>query len=245
MSLLAWSAPASAQAGLRVRVGLVIVGAESLAPAVASRTEADLVEVLERSGRYEVAAAPAGEGADALVRRCAEDDACWRQELASRGLDLLVVAQIAPEGQRLTGIFQLVPAEGPPVRVSAELPRGGGAPLELVDRSLLGPATLRVYDPEFGLTVNGVAVNVGDPNLSFPAGKQLIRLEAPGFEPRSQTVLLLPGPPQVLSGQLEPLPVEAPSRLRWSYVAAAGVLAGGTTLAIVGAAQPGLAVEAR
>lgn len=245
LTLLVFGGSALAQSTLQVRVGLVVTGAESLPPAVSSRTRQDLIEVMERSGRFDVSAAAAGESDLALVGRCQEDDDCWAQEARSRGLDLLIVAQLAPEGQRLTGIFQLVPAEGAPIRLSAELPRGGGAPLDLVDRSLLGPSQLRVYDPEFGLTVNGVPVNVGDPNLNFSAGKQLITLEAPGFEPRTLTVLLLPGPAQVVSGQLNPLPAEAPSRLRWSYVAAAGVLAGGTALAVVSATQPGWAVGVR
>lgn len=241
----ALSGTALAQGALRVRAALVVVGTDALQPAVMERTEQDLVEVLERSGRYEVAEAAAGESAEALVARCAEDDACWQRAALERGLDLLVVAQLAPEGQRLGALFRLVPAEGPPVRLSAELPRGGGAPLELVDRSLLGPATLRVYDPEIGLTVDGRSVEPSTAELTLPAGKHLLTLEAPGFESRSLTVVLLPGPAHVVSGQLTPLAVEEPSRLRWSYAVAAGVLAGGTALAVVSATQPGFAVPVR
>lgn len=243
--MLLTASPALADDALRVRAALVVVGTDAMQPAVLERTEQDLVEVLERSGRYEVADGSAGESAEALVARCAEDDACWQRAALDRGLDLLVVAQLAPEGQRLGALFRLVPAEGPPVRLSAELPRGGGAPLELVDRSLLGPATLRVYDPEMGLTVDGRPVEPSDATITLPAGKHLLTLEAPGFESHALTVVLLPGPARVVSGQLTPLAVEEPPRLRWSYAVAAGVLAGGTALAVVSATQPGFAVPVR
>ena len=69
---------------VRVRAALLVQAQDELPLAVVARTERDLRELLEGSGRYlfvdEIALqARTGEEGPALLARCGEDEVCWAQ----------------------------------------------------------------------------------------------------------------------------------------------------------------------
>lgn len=197
--LLCCAARAEAEPPLKVRVAALVL-AEGEVPATAlARTREDVRGVLEASESFVLLEPPPQ--AEALAARCDEDVACWRGATRAAGLEQLLVLRVHPEGEQLIAEGAVYSHADTAPRGAEPLPRGGGAPLPLLQSLLLDPGTLRIraQTPGAQLWVDGelrrIPATALSAELPLPAGKHHLRVEAPGHHPAGLTFTVLAGQP--------------------------------------------------
>ncbi|MCB9762694.1 MAG: PEGA domain-containing protein [Alphaproteobacteria bacterium] len=241
LPLLAALAPLDALGAQPVARVALVVDAEPAVPAgVVSRCEGDLIEILEGSGRYRFLAPSLVDerlrGEDPR-RACGDDVACWQDHARRSGADVLVSMHLTAAGEDVRAHLRLATADIDPLRFAGLVPRGGGAPLTIVEHMFLDPGTLTVEGPPEAaeLELDGEAVVALEP---LPAGKHQLRITAPGHLPAVTTALVFPDRDTALQVTLTPVPVEAATARRWTRVAAVAMLAGGVGVALAVGVAP-------
>ncbi|MCB9746653.1 MAG: hypothetical protein H6741_22655 [Alphaproteobacteria bacterium] len=231
--LLLLGGPLSA-AELKVRAGVVVLSEGPVDATALARTREDTLGVLAASGRY--ATTGLGAAGPDLAARCQESAPCWLSAARAAGLEQLVVLRVSADGEALVARCAVHGLGEGPREASGPLPRGGGAPLELLQVLLLDPGALALSSSTPGLraTLDGQPL---DPDAALSPGKHHLRLEAEGHHSASLTFTALPNTTTRLEVEL----VEVIAPHPWRRVAVtAGLAAGGAGLvgALLAAPDP-------
>lgn len=250
--MLALFLSAAQAAPLLVRAAVLIEADPEVAASSVARTDADLRELLQNSGRYQVLSPELTEGRlghapGDLIERCEERTACWVEAGRSLGVDQIVVARLEPDwiGPRVH--ILIVDVGAPALRgVTTHLPRTGGAPLDLADDLFFGQGSLalEVHPDPYVLELDGhVYGTVSGPWIaaSVGAGKHVLRIEREGSLPFFQAVMVYPGSETVVVVELAEPPPPPHERIRWGPYAASALLVGGAAALWVARDAPGSA----
>jgi hypothetical protein len=220
---------------------VVLVEDDATLPAsVAEKTLAGVEDFLQKSPSYSLlksgqAAERLGHSTGALQAQCDRDRRCWTTAVDRLGVDLLIHLAIGFSGSREQVWIRIFSASGPLHNQAAEslLPRGGGAPLSLLEQLLHQSANLRIA-LESGTT--HLQVN-GAPRLLRPAkhirlgkmppGKHEIVLEGLGLPARIEVIAILPGKNVEMPLQHANIASAQVAQQWWGAWAGGGLFAGG------------------
>lgn len=223
-----------------LRAVVLIEDDATLPPSVAKKTLAGVEEFLRKSPSYsllesEELAERLGHPANVLVTQCEQDRRCWTTAVNRLGVDVLVHLAIGFSGSREQVWIRIFSATGPLQNEATEslLPRGGGAPLDALNKLLHQSASLRIA-LKSGTT--HLQVN-GSPRLLRPAkhirlskmppGKHEIVLEGLGLPPRIEVVSILPGKNVEMPLRIATTAGTQPVQKWWGAWAGGGLFAGG------------------
>jgi hypothetical protein len=185
-----------------------------------------------------------------LGERCGERGVCWRDAVASLGLDLLIRVELGFSGAREIGYTQMFGANGAllvePLQMN--LPRGGGVDLATASTLFNTTADLIVeLEPAAArLIVDGVTRNISNQAVveisELAPGRHLVQVEGPRMDHRVEVVTLLP------SGRGRSAPVNEPaivgaSRSQWGTVALPIILSIGVGSVYWATSHNGIAIR--
>jgi len=233
-------------------VGIVTASEGQVPAALPAKTANELAALLVSTGTWrvrgpaEVAERVGGSGTD-LVERCAFDGGCWNTVGWRLGVDVIVVMELAAPGDGSMPVARASAwgggqALGEPVVLL--LPRGGGAPLEWLERTLLASGSLEVrVAPEALLELDGRPWQPQSERTPLSPGRHEVRVSY-GEEIQVQVVPIFPGQGS-LAEMLPPPEVEGGGGVhrRWGLVAAPALAAGGLVALAVQRDRPGDAVR--
>lgn len=236
---------------VRVRAALLVQAQDELPLAVVARTERDLRELLEGSGRYlfvdEIALqARTGEEGPALLARCGEDEVCWAQLTHELAVDQLLVLELSGDSAAPRAELSVRDAAWPgePRRYLSALPRGGGAPLEILEDAFFADGSLRVQAPVgVRMSLDGESLGEVGGLLELPiveGGKHTLGMEDQTGRSHLLVVQVVPGRETVVDFVPPPPPMV---RRRWGRWASGGLVLASVTVFVVGQQAPGRAVE--
>lgn len=236
---------------VKVRAALLIQAGPELPAAVAARTEGDLRELLERSGRYlmvdEVAlVARTGLEPEGMLTMCGTQQACWAGLTGDLAVDQLLVLRLSGDALSPQGDLTVFDAAWPeqPRRYLGALPRGGGAPVELLEDAFFADGALRVQAPiGVRMSLDGESLGEVGGLLELPiveGGKHTLGMEDAEGRSHLLVVQVVPGRETAVDFVPPPPPVV---RRRWGPWASAGLVAASVAVFVVGAQAPGRAVQ--
>ena len=234
-------------------VGIVTASEGEVPPALPAKTANELAALLVSTGTWrvrgpeEVAERIGGDGGE-LVERCGFDGSCWNTVGWRLGVDVIVVMELAAPGDGSMPVARATAwGGGQPLGeepVVLQLPRGGGAPLEWLERTLLASGSLEVrVGPEGQLTLDGKPWRPQTERTPLRPGRHEVRVSY-GEEVQVQVVPIFPGQDSLVE-MLPPPEVEGRSggHRRWGLVAAPALAAGGVVALAVQRDRPGDAVR--
>jgi hypothetical protein len=234
-----------------VRAALLVHAQDGLSSAVVARTEGDLRELLEGSGRYlfvdEIALqARTGSESAELLTRCGEDEVCWAQVTQDLAVDQLLVLELSGDPMEPRAELSVRDAAWPdaPRRYLCALPRGGGAPLEILEDAFFADGALRVQAPVgVRMSLDGESLGEVGGLLELPVvegGKHTLGMEDQTGRSHLLVVQVVPGRETVVN--FVPPPPQVVRR-RWGRWATTGLVAASVAVFIVGQQVPGRAVR--
>ena len=238
---------------LLVRAAVVFDAYDQMQPATVSRSQTDLVALLEGSGRYQVLSPELAEGRlghapGQLQALCGEDASCWVQAGRTLGVDQVVVVSLFPDwvGPRATLLVVDVNAEEPLRTMETHLPRNGGAPVDHAQDLFFGPGrlVLSVAPEPYRLELDGHSYglvsgqHVVDP---LAAGKHVVRVGADGHNEQFAAVMVYPDGETRVDIALNRPPPPPHERIRWGPWAAPSLVAGAAVALLVTRGTPGTA----
>lgn len=249
--LILLSALSVAAPQVRVRAALLVQADPGLPSAVVARSEGDLRELMERSGRYllvdEVAlAARSGLTPAEMLSLCGEQEACWVGLTQDLAVDQLLVLQLSGDAEQPQAELTVRDAAWPdqPRRYLSALPRGGGAPVELLEDAFFADGALRVQAPVgVRMSLDGESLGEVGGLLELPiveGGKHTLGLEDAQGRSHLLVVQVVPGRETAVDFVPPPPPL---LRRRWGRWASAGLVAASVAVFVVGTQAPGRAVE--
>jgi hypothetical protein len=236
---------------VKVRAALLVRAKDGLPGAVVARTEGDLRELLEGSGRYlfvdEIALqARTGSESAELLTRCGQDEACWAQLTQELAVDQLLVLELSGDAMAPRAELSVRDAAWPeaPRRYLSTLPRGGGAPLEILDDAFFADGALRVQAPVgVRMSLDGESLGEVGGLLELPlveGGKHTLGMEDQTGRSHLLVVQVVPGRETVVDC-VPPPPLLV--RKRWGPWASTGLVVASLAVILVGQQGPGRAVE--
>ena len=245
MASLSFAAPQ-----VRVRAALLVQAQDELPVAVVARTERDLRELLEGSGRYlfvdEIALqARSGLDGSGLLARCGEDEVCWAQLTQELAVDQLLVLKLSGDVTDPRAELSVRDAAWPeaPRRYLCALPRGGGAPLEILDDAFFAAGALRVQAPlGVRMSLDGESLGEVGGLLELPiveGGKHTLGMEDAAGRSHLLVVQVVPGRETVVDFVPPPPPIV---RRRWGRWATTGLVVASVAIFVAGQQAPGRAV---
>ncbi len=233
-------------------VGILVNSGSDVPAAIPAKTANELAALLVSTGTWrvrgpeEVAERLGAEGSE-LVNRCGSDSSCWNTLGWRLGVDVVVVLELAAPGDGSIPVARVsAHGGGQTLGTTAvlELPRGGGAPLEWVERTLLvhGSLEVRVL-PEAQLSLDQRPWQPKDDPTPLPPGRHEVRVTY-GEEVQVQVVPVFPGQ-ESLAEMLPPPVVEGATgaHRRWGLVAAPALAAGGMAALFLRKDWPGDAIR--
>ena len=214
-----------------------------LDPSISQKTNTGVQTFVNQSRSYallsdEQARRRLGSSTAQLVEQCGSDHRCWQQARQRLGVDLLLHLAVSSNQRGEHATLHLYTDEGKSVTEPHTLPRGGGAPLELLEELLLAPGTVNIAleNGSTHLQINGEA-RLLSPNRtvqvsSVPPGNHKLIVEGLGLPQRLEVVRVLPG--QTIEIPLNSYPTTGnEGHYRWWGAWASGALLLGGGIAIL------------
>ncbi|MED5374718.1 MAG: hypothetical protein VX899_27110 [Myxococcota bacterium] len=241
--------PALAAPQLKVRAALLVEGAPETPRPVVASTRTDTLALLQGSGRYlvlddVVVEARTGLEPAALAGRCGEDAACWGALTQELAVDQLLVLEVAGSAEAPTGHLRVWDAATPdaPRGYLSTLPRGGGAPIDILEDAFFADGGLLVNAPVgVRMSLDGESLGEVGGALSLPkveGGKHTLGMEDPQGGQHLLVVQVVPG--RTTQVDFQP-PPPALVRRRWGPWAGAGMVAFAVAWFVVARDAPGTA----
>ena len=214
-----------------------------LALSISQKTSTGVHTFLNQSRSYallseEQARLRLGSSTAQLVAQCDSDHRCWQQARQRLGVDLLLHLAVSSNLRGEQATLHLYTDEGNSITEPHSLPRGGGAPLELLEELLLAPGAVNVAveNGSTHLQINGEARLLSPSRTvkisSVPPGNHKVIVEGLGLPQRLEIVRVLPG--QTIEIPLNSDPIIGNDRhYRWWGAWASGALLLGGGIAIL------------
>ncbi len=234
-----------------MRAALVVHAQEDLSLAVVARTEKDLRGLLESSGGYlfvDEIALQARTGSDSaeLLTRCGDDETCWAQLTHELAVDQLLVLELSGDSMNLWAELSVRDAAWPtaPRRYLCALPRGGGAPVEVLEDAFFAHGALRVQAPVgVRMSLDGESLGEVGGLLELPlveGGKHTLGMEDHTGRSHLLVVQVVPGRETVVDFVPPPPPVV---RRTWGRWATTGLVVASVAVLVAGHRGPAHAVQ--
>ena len=222
-----------------------------VALSISQKTKAGIETFLSQSKSFallttEQAQLRLGSPIGQLEKQCTANLNCWERARQRLGVDLLLRVEVTSNGSQEEATFQLYTDESTSNTGPHLLPRGGGAPLQVLDALLLAPGTLQIAleNGSTHLQINGEARLLSpSPTVKVsrlsPGNHKLI-VEGLGLPQRIEVVRILPGQNIEIPLNSDPTVVKERGYRWWGAWASGALLIGGGIAILSGSGRDGM-----
>lgn len=218
---------------------------------ISQKTKAGIETFLSQSDSYalltqEQAQSRLGSPTGQLEKQCGANLNCWERARQRLGVDLLLRVEVTSSEREEEAIFHLYTDGGTSSTGPHPLPRGGGAPLEVLDALLLAPGTLQIAleNGSTHLQINGQARLLSpSPTVKvsrLSPGNHKVIVEGLGLPQRIEVIRILPGQNIEIPLNSDPAVVRDRGYRWWGAWASGALLIGGGVAILSGSGRDGM-----